>query len=92
VTTLHKDTGTARRVVRTLNEISRELDEMLRQAVQEVNYLQEGVWYGDSAEEFYYRFSDWRGRVQQSIYHLGSLAQSLNQEIIRWESIAQNLE
>ncbi len=91
MTTLHLEVDIARNVERTLQTAQENLRTYIMQADQAVQQLKGGAWQGNSANEFFGYFDDWKNRSQQIVQQLEALVQALRREISEWEMAAQKL-
>ena len=89
--TLHMEVEVARSVQRRLQETHDQISTQLQQAASAVGQLEAGAWQGQSAQEFYNLFQNWRQQVNRVLQELQQMATRLNNEINEWEQMAQRL-
>jgi uncharacterized protein YukE len=89
--TLHMEVEAARAAQKSLQDGYGIMDNTFNNMNNAITGLESGAWVGNSASEFFQRFSDFRGTVKAKIEELNNLQMQLSAEITEWENMAQKL-
>ena len=87
MTTLHMDVEIVRNAQSNMKNTHQQLSSMVQNMTNIIHGLQ-GAWQGNSANEFFSQFDQWRSSTNQKLDELQQLAQKLQQEINEWEQMA----
>lgn len=90
MSTLHMEVETARSAQSTIANTQQQLLAMLQSMTSTVNGLQP-AWMGNSAQEFFANYEQWRGSMNSLLDQLATLASRLQNEINEWEAMASKL-
>lgn len=89
--TLHMETDVARQTQTTLTNMHQQINNQIQTMTNAVATLQNGAWQGNSANEFYNLFQDWRSQANTLLQRLEELNQRLLREIQEWEQMSSKL-
>lgn len=88
--TISMETETARSTQTTISNTQQQLSSMLQSMTSNVNGLQ-GSWQGNSANEFFSTYEQWRSQMNSILEQLQTLSTRLQNEIVEWETVSSKL-
>lgn len=89
--TLHMEVEAARQAQTTMMNMRQQILNEIQSMSNAIGTLQGGAWQGNSANEFYQRYQEWRSQANNLLQRLEELTQQLRAEIDQWEQTASKL-
>nr|WP_290665968.1 WXG100 family type VII secretion target [Ardenticatena sp.] len=89
--TLHMETDVARQTQTTMVNMRQQIANEVQSMTNAVATLQNGAWQGNSAQEFYNVYQEWRTQANSLLQRLEELSQRLAREIEEWERVSSKL-
>jgi len=89
--TLHMEVEVCRSAVTSFSNGAQELNQVFQNLNNTIQGLQSGAWVGNSAQEFFSKYSEATGPLKTAADALTTLAGQLSTEVTQWEEMAAKL-
>jgi WXG100 family type VII secretion target len=80
-----------RSAVTSFNNGAQELTQLFQNLNNTINGMQSGAWVGNSANEFFSKYSEASGPLKNAADLLSTLSGQLSVEVTEWENMAAKL-